>query len=181
MIIDQELRLKPLEMSDAAHIYKTIKTQRKYLQKWLPFVHFTRTIIDSEEYVSYVLNAPENHKEEVFTMLYHDEFCGIIGLKSVDWNNRRSEIGYWISEPFQGKGIVTRSVVKLLEYAFNELNLNRIQIKCAKGNIRSSNIPKRLGFSFEGIEREGEKYDNKTYFDIEVYSMLRREFLKEED
>ncbi|MFV0598592.1 MAG: GNAT family N-acetyltransferase, partial [Bacteroidales bacterium] len=54
--------------------------------------------------------------------------------------------------------------------------INRIQIKCAVGNIPSKNVPKRLGFVFEGIEREGELLSSGVYTDIEVYSKLKSEF-----
>jgi ribosomal-protein-serine acetyltransferase len=70
---------------------------------------------------------------------------------------------------------VTRSVERLCDFAFNELGINRIQIKCAVGNSASSNIPKRLGFIFEGIEREGELLSNGFFTDLEVYSKLKHE------
>lgn len=74
------------------------------------------------------------------------------------------------------EGVITKSVNKLCEFAFRELEINRIQIKCAVGNIPSKNIPKRLGFVFEGIEREGELLSGGIYTDIEVYSKLKSEF-----
>ncbi|MDL2228598.1 GNAT family N-acetyltransferase, partial [Odoribacter sp. OttesenSCG-928-L07] len=83
---------------------------------------------------------------------------------------------YWLSADYQKKGIVTQCVEFMVGHAFNKLNLNRIQIKCAVGNIKSSNIPKRLNFKFEGIEREGEYYDDDLFFDIEVYSILKKEW-----
>ena len=57
-----------------------------------------------------------------------------------------------------------------------DMALNRIQISCAVGNMRSSNVAKRLGFTFEGIERAGEFAGGKEYFDIEIYSLLRSEY-----
>jgi ribosomal-protein-serine acetyltransferase len=53
--------------------------------------------------------------------------------------------------------------------------MNRVQIKVAVGNERSAKIPKRLGFQFEGIEREGEFHSNK-YFDLKVFSKLKKEY-----
>jgi ribosomal-protein-serine acetyltransferase len=55
------------------------------------------------------------------------------------------------------------------------MDMNRIQIKCGVGNSRSSNVPKRLGFHFEGIEQDGEKHKNR-FIDLEVYSMLKRDW-----
>lgn len=53
--------------------------------------------------------------------------------------------------------------------------MNRIQIKCAVGNRPSNAIPLRLGFKFEGIEREGELLASGYYADINVYSILKKE------
>ena len=52
----------------------------------------------------------------------------------------------------------------------NKDRLPRIQIKCAVENRSSSNIPKRLGFKFEGIERDGEPLIGNVFTDLEVYS-----------
>ena len=55
--------------------------------------------------------------------------------------------------------------------------MNRIQIKCGVGNQKSSSVPKRLGFIFEGIERHGERH-HFNFIDLEVYSLLKKEWLK---
>ena len=62
---------------------------------------------------------------------------------------------------------------KLCDFAFNEQGFNRIEIKCAVKNKSSSNIPKKLGFKFEGIERDGELLSENIYTDLEVYSKLK--------
>jgi ribosomal-protein-serine acetyltransferase len=90
--------------------------------------------------------------------------------------NGKTEIGYWLSEPLQGKGIVTKSTKKLIEIAFEKEQMNRIQIKCAVDNLPSKRIPQRLSFTLEGIEREGELLANKEYTDLEVYSLLRSDY-----
>ena len=64
----------------------------------------------------------------------------------------------------------------LIDYAFDELELNRIAIKCAVGNQPSKNIPMRLGFVFEGIERDGELFPDGHFVDLEVYSLLKKEW-----
>jgi ribosomal-protein-serine acetyltransferase len=58
------------------------------------------------------------------------------------------------------------------------MEMNRIQIKCANGNIPSKNIPKRLGFILEGIEREGELLCDGHFTNLEVYSLLCKDFYK---
>jgi ribosomal-protein-serine acetyltransferase len=171
--IDQEIKLTQLEQSDAKDIFETIDSQRDYLGKWLPFVAFTRDISDSEQYVNSVVNAPEERFEYVFAIRKGDRFVGLIGFKDTDKTNKKTEIGYWLSEKYQKQGIVTKSVDRLCDFAFHQLGINRIQIKCAVGNQSSSNIPKRLGFRFEGIERQGELLTGGFFTDLEIYSKLK--------
>ena len=173
IIVNENIQLKPIELSDAQYIFNTIDTQREYLGKWLPFVDFTKQVADSEAFINSILNAPEGSIDYTFTIQYQDKFAGLIGFKSTDKGNKKTEIGYWLSQEHQKKGIITQSVKKLIKFAFDELELNRVQIKCAVGNTPSKNIPKRLGFSFEGIERDGELLTGNIFTDIEVYSILK--------
>ncbi|MBU0475823.1 MAG: GNAT family N-acetyltransferase [Bacteroidetes bacterium] len=171
--VDRNLELEQLKLSDSADIFNTVNSQREYLGKWLPFVEYTKKTEDSESFVNSVVNAPEDRFEYVFTIKHQDEFIGIIGFKGTDKANKKTEIGYWLSEKYQKQGIMTKSVSKLCDFAFNELRINRIQIKCAVGNDPSKNIPKRLKFKFEGIERDGELLSGNVFTDLEVYSILK--------
>jgi ribosomal-protein-serine acetyltransferase len=174
--VDNDIELKQLEQSDAVDIFKTIDNQREYLGKWLPFVEFTKEISDSDSFVASVVNAPEDRFEYVFTIRKGGEFAGLIGFKDTDRLNKKTEIGYWLSEKYQKQGIVTRSVDKLCDFAFNTQGLNRVQIKCAVGNTPSKNIPKRLGFKLEGIERQGELLTGGVFTDLEIYSKLKSDY-----
>jgi len=173
--IDKEIKLTQLEQSDAKDIFETIDSQREYLGRWLPFVAFTREISDSEQFVDSVVNAPGERFEYLFAIRKKDQFVGLIGFKDTDRVNRKTEIGYWLSEKCQKQGIVTKSVDRLCDFAFQQLGINRIQIKCAVENQSSSNIPKRLGFKLEGVERQGELLTGGVYTDLEVYSKLKSE------
>jgi ribosomal-protein-serine acetyltransferase len=114
--------------------------------------------------------------EYIFTIQYKDQFAGIVGFKNTDKVNRKTEIGYWLSEVFQKKGIITKSVAMLCDFAFKALGINRLQIKSTVGN-RSSNIPNSLGFRLEGIERNGELLNDGLYADLEVYSKLKSDLI----
>ena len=171
--ICKEIELKQLEPSDAIAIFQTIDRQREYLGKWLPFVELTRELSDTEKFVDSVVNAPDDRFDYVFTIRKQDDVIGIIGFKDTDKLNGKTEIGYWISENYQKRGIVTKSVEKLCDFAFNKQGINRIQIKCAVGNTPSIKIPRKLGFVFEGIERDGELLTGNVFTDLEIYSKLK--------
>ncbi len=171
--IDSEIQLRQLEKPDAVDIFNIINSERKHLGKWLPFVESTKEISHTASFVDVAVDASEEKFEYIFTIRKSDKFIGLIGFKCTDKINKKTEIGYWLSEKYQKQGIVTKSVRSLCGFAFNDLKLNRIEIKCATGNIPSKNIPKKLGFKLEGIERDGELLTGNIFTDLEIYSKLR--------
>jgi ribosomal-protein-serine acetyltransferase len=169
--VDNNIRLENIKPSMAQVIFETIDRDRNYLRNWLPFVDSSKQVSDTEAFIASVTNK-SNTKDIIYSIWYKEEFAGLIGFKDSDWINRKTEIGYWLAERMQGKGIITSCAEILIKYAFHKLKLNRIQIKVAEKNTRSSSIPKKLGFVFEGIERAGEKHNNQ-YLNLETYSILK--------
>ncbi len=173
--VDKNIVLKQLELSDAPDIFNTIDTQREHLGPWLPFVETTKQLSDTAAFVESVVNSPKDRLEYTFTIRVNGRMAGLIGLKDINRANRKTEIGYWLSREFTDRGIMTRSVRTLCDFAFRELDMNRIQIKCALANIHSRNIPQRLGFKLEGIERAGELLTGGVFTDLAVYSRLKKD------
>lgn len=161
----------------AVTIFEAIDTDRDFLKVWLPFVELTQQVSDTENFVKSIVGQKGRKKDELYSIWYKEEFAGLIGFKDTDWINHRSELGYWITSDMQGKGIVTSCVKELLRFSFQKIKFNRVQIKVAVGNHKSAAIPKRLGFHFEGVEREGE-FHNNGYLDLEVYSLLKKDWIK---
>ncbi len=89
--------------------------------------------------------------------------------------NRVGEIGYWLGDVFQGRGIMTQACRAMVAYGFSERGLNRIEIHCAPANVKSRAIPERLGFRIEGTLRQAEKLVD-GYVDNVVYGLLASEY-----
>ena len=171
--VDKNIVLKQLELTDTPDIFNTIDTQREHLGPWLPFVETTKQLSDTHAFVESVVNSPKDRLEYTFTIRVNGRMAGLIGFKATDRANKKTEIGYWLSRDFLGRGIMSRSVSTLCDFAFRELDMNRIQIKCALANTPSRNIPQRLGFRLEGIERAGELLTGGVFTDLAVYSRLK--------
>ncbi|MCC9135493.1 GNAT family N-acetyltransferase [Pontibacter silvestris] len=172
--IAEDIFLRKATPADAEPVFRLIDEGRSYLREWLPFIDLSQSTSDTEQYLQSV-SSPENESDEVFCIIYLEEVVGLIGLKVIDYINQKLEIGYWLGERFQGKGIMRRSCIALVNHIFSDMNMNRIQINVGVGNDRSNNIPKKLGFLLEGVQREGE-FLNETFHDLEVYSLLKKEW-----
>jgi len=177
--VNQHIRLETVKVSMAPVIFEAIDKNRAFLRMWLPFVDYTLRVSDTQKFLESLSNQNSIEREETYSIWYKEEFAGLIGFKDTDWVNSKTELGYWIVKKMQGKGIITSSIKELIRYAFKKLKLNRIQIKVATGNKKSAAIPGRLGFKFEGTEREGE-YHKPVYFDLEVYSLLKSDWIMKE-
>jgi ribosomal-protein-serine acetyltransferase len=175
LTIDEYSFLEKLSLSHVELIFNAIDQNRPFLRKWLPFVDFTRKLGDTERFVRSVIEKVSSNRDEVYVIWYKHEFAGLIGFKDIDHVNDKIEIGYWLIEKMTGKGIATAAARKMINLAFRNMEMNRVVIRCGVGNTKSSAIPRRLGFSFEGIERNGERHYH-IYIDLEVYSLLKSEW-----
>lgn len=170
--IAEDIKLCAIALEDADTIFKLLDGHRDHFQVWLPFVHYTKTVQDTKDFVQSNLDLPIDQADPTFTIRKEGKVVGLCGFRDTNYIDRHTEIGYWLSPDCQGCGIVTRAVRKLCDYAFDYLHMNRIQIRCAVGNHRSAAIPKRLGFSFEGVARQAQFYPDGSFFDLEIYSLL---------
>lgn len=166
--------LRQFEVSDAAALFTLTDKNRNYLREFLPWLDRTRAVTDTEWFINNSLTGSHDGKCADYGIYFQDELVGGIGFHSIDHENRKTTLGYWLDKDHQGKGIMTRSVKILIDFAFDDLGLNRIQINCAPENIKSSSIPKRLGFTKEGIARQSEWiYDH--FVDWEQYSLIKQD------
>ena len=177
LTIDREVTLRLFEEADAPEVFALIDRDRAHLREWLPWVDYNTSPDDSLKFIRHSQQQYLNNEGFQLGIRYQGRLAGVIGYHTVNWPNRHVEIGYWLGEEFQGKGLMTRACRTLVDYAFEKLMLNRVGILCATGNARSRAIPERLGFTQEGILRDGEwLYDH--FVDLAVYSMLAREWTK---
>lgn len=109
--------------------------------------------------------------------LEEKELIGFISLFSIEWNNRLATLAVGIGDAnFRGKGFGSEAIQLVLNYAFNELNLNKVVLDVISNNEGAISSYRKNGFIVEGTAREsilrdGNKYD-KIYMGI-----LKREWL----
>ncbi|EFC47149.1 acetyltransferase [Naegleria gruberi] len=112
---------------------------------------------------------------------YKNQLAGVIAVQNFDKSNCNCEIGYWIGEEFQGKGIATRSVQCFCKELFQKLDnspikspLNKITFRVAEDNLKSIKICERIGCVKEGLLRQDEFYHGK-FHNVLLYSILKSE------
>lgn len=178
MRVDEEVTLQSLSQDVAEELFQLVDCNRQYLREWLPWLDSNRAVGDTQAFIRECAQRAKDGTGLVASICRHGEICGVAGFNWISPTNRACEIGYWIGESSQGRGLVTRSVNALIRNAFGDLGLNRISIPVAVGNMKSRAIPERLGFVQEGVRRDAEwLYDH--YVDHVVYAQLRKDWAPE--
>ncbi len=175
--MDEDLSLKLIDLRDADSVFELTENSRDYLREWLPWVDSTVKVEDTKAFIQSCVKGFADNKSLTTVILYQAEIVGVAGFNSIDWSNKIASIGYWLGDKYQGNGIMTRVAKALTDYAFTELKLNKVEIRAAVDNLKSRNVPERLGFVEEGTIRSGEWiYDH--FVDHVVYGILADEWVK---
>ena len=177
--VDNEIQLKLITQNDAEEIYAFIDRSRSYLREWLGWVDNTKTVEDTRSFAGANLEKFAKRQGLDTAIIYKGQFVGKISINTINWSLKKCEIGYFLDESFQGEGIMTRAAKGMIDIAFNEYKLEKVEIHAAVENKKSRHIAERLGFMQEGIIRNAEwLYDH--YVDHAVYGLLVNEWIEED-
>jgi ribosomal-protein-serine acetyltransferase len=174
-VIDRSTSLRVLHEDDVRELFELTDDNRANLRRWLPWLDVVTREADTRAYVRSTIKQRKEGRGPVFGIFHESNLAGVVGFLPIDRVNRFGEIGYWLAENRQGRGIMTESCRFVVRYGFLTLDLNRIQIAAAVENRQSRAIPERLGFELEGILRARENLYG-TFVDHAVYALLRSEF-----
>ncbi|OZB93759.1 GNAT family N-acetyltransferase [Paenibacillus sp. XY044] len=173
--LDDQIELRPLALQHARPLFHLTDRSRDRLREWLPWVDAIREVEHTANFVKNAIKQGAENGGITAGIWVNDEIAGLISYHQIDWNNRSVSIGYWLGKEFEGNGIMTSACRTFVDYALMDLDLNRVEIRCATGNNRSRAIPERLGFVLEGIVREAEKLP-QGYVNHAVYGMVQSEW-----
>lgn len=169
------MELRALRTEDAAAIYALVDRNRPHLRRWLPWVDTSHSAEDTLRFLLSVEEGRRQRRTIGYRILEHGALRGIVGAHDIDEKEGHAAIGYWLAEDAAGRGLMTRAVRLLLAVLFEELRLERVEIRCAVGNRPSCAVAERLGFQFEGILRRAQRLQEE-FADMRVYSLLAAEW-----
>lgn len=163
--------LRLLRETDAAELQAVIEANRDRLAPWLPWAA-AQTAADTLAFLRATLAQLAGNDGFQTAVVREERIAGVIGFRGVDWDNRRTSLGYWLAAGEQGRGTVTAAVRLLTEHALEIWELERVEIHIAVGNRRSRAVPERLGFELEAIQRKAERVGDRQ-LDRAVYAVTR--------
>ena len=172
MEVDQDIQLSLVEESFAEQYEALVKANYDYLKQWLAWPEFCQSADDFKGFVKKSLHDYADGKSLSCGLIYQGKLVGNISFNSIDPKLKKVEIGYWLSADYQGKGIITRACQHLIDYAFTQLDMQKVQISAAKDNQASRAVCERLGMTLEGIITHAEKVGDRI-LDHAIYGIYK--------
>jgi ribosomal-protein-serine acetyltransferase len=175
LVVNDTLVLEPLHVEDADELHAVIDANRTHLREWLTWVDAHDSVRVSRAFVARTRRQYRDESGLTFGLRQRGALVGIVGFNELDPENHSGEIGYWLASDSSGQGLMTAACVRLVRHGFESLELHRIVLQIATGNLRSTAIAERLGCTMEGVQREAQLLNGK-WVDLAVWALLQSEW-----
>lgn len=169
------LILRNYQEEDAPSLFAAVEENRAHLRPWLIWVDATQKEMHSLEYIRNARQEQYDQQSIAFGIFREDRLIGGLGMHQWDRRLRKAQLGYWLAQAETGKGIMTGCIGVLMNYLFDRLDLNKLELHYLPGNMKSAAVAQRLGFRVEGVLRDSFLM-NGTLHDLVLAGLLKKEY-----
>ena len=172
-------QLRELERHDLTTI-TTWRNQPELIAQLGATFRYINPEVDSRWFDSYMANRATCVRCAIVAEDDREQILGLVSLTNIDHLNQSAVLHIMIGDTaHQGKGMGTFAVKAMMDHAFRNLNLHRVELKALTSNERARHVYEKVGFVREGILRKA-VYKNGEFVDLYVYSLLREEYLAQQ-
>ena len=167
------VNLREWTTEDATDLAAAINN-KKVLDNLRDGIPFPYTEQDAVEFITAMLNAAKDN-QYAFAITYDGKVIGSMGVfRKENVHRFTAEMGYYIAEPYWGKGIVTEAIKRMCAYIFEKTDIIRIFAEPYASNAASCRVLEKAGFQFEGVLRRN-AVKNGQMMDMRMYAIIKPE------
>ncbi|MEM1109869.1 MAG: GNAT family N-acetyltransferase [Planctomycetota bacterium] len=170
--VDDTVTLRLASLEYAEEVFTLVERNRAYISPWMSWVEATKSMEDIKRVKRESIKKYAERSQLAVHIFENERIVGAVGLHDLNNPNGSAELGYWLDEAEQGRGLVTRSAKALLDYAFAEYGLHRVYLTADAQNARSIAVAERLGMRREGEMKQDVKMPGIGYRDSVLYAVL---------
>jgi RimJ/RimL family protein N-acetyltransferase len=164
------LRLEPTTPGHADALWRAVEASLPELKRYMSWAHD----VSPESIAEFTAGAAahwDQGTEWDFAIVHDGVTVGTIGLNRFDALWRSANLGYWIRTDLSGRGLTTEAALAVVDFGFEVVGLNRIELVADLDNYASRRIAERLGMQREGIKRGGTVVAGES-IDVYLYGLL---------
>jgi len=164
----ENLTLRPWEVSDLKNLLKYANNLKIAQNMTNAFPH----PYSKEAGKKFIAMANSKIPVSIFAICINNQAIGGIGVHpQQDIHEKCAELGYWLAEPFWGKGIVSKAVLQMIDFAFQNFDIVRLYARPFSSNIGSQKVLEKCGFKHEATLKKS-IYKNGVYLDELIYCIV---------
>lgn len=173
--LSDDAELRTLEVWHAEELAAHLDRAREHIRPWVGPRFVTDTVAGARTTLQVYADRAAADAGRLFGIWRRDVLVG--GVMFVSFNSAAGgcELGCWLEPAAEGRGLVTRSIGVLIDWAFGVRGLHRAEWRCRADNLRSAAVAARLGMTLEGVLRESWRVGD-AYVDTQVWSVLAPEW-----
>lgn len=174
-IITNQLLLRKVEQTDAPFVLEGLSND--VLTKYMLIKYYS--LEEVQKQMDYYANHYTNKTGFYWLIETLDtgKNVGVIGVNNISSTHQKAEIGFWILPKYWQQGYTAEAAKAVLQFAFNELQLNRIEATVETENIASIATINKLGFKHEGTFEQYE-INNGSFIDLMMFAILKKNYHK---
>ncbi len=182
IIENENIKLRRVRPSDAESLFEAVTGSIAELSPWMPWCSEKYSLKDTKTWCESRENGWDKGTEYDFVIMdKHDgSLLGVCGINNVNKEVRFANLGYWVRTGRTGQGIATAVVPMLAKFGFDNLNLNRIEIVVAEGNLPSQRVAEKAGALREGLLRK-RLYAHGKILDAFMFSIVQDDLKQDEE
>jgi RimJ/RimL family protein N-acetyltransferase len=166
-----ELLLRPTRKRDVAAI-RAVYSEPD-IRRWMGWDGPLPDDAEARATIERAAQAWEQATWAVFAIVdaAKDQVMGGVNLRFSDFEI--AEVSYFLRASARGRGFATRAVQMLARWAFDDVGIERIELRTHPENAASQRVAERAGFTREGVERASRAWPDGSRFDSIVFSLIR--------
>jgi ribosomal-protein-serine acetyltransferase len=150
--METDISLRPYRLDDAVALHEAAIESVWEVRPFMPWCRPDLTVDEGRRWIEAQVSAFAAKKAFEFVILALDgRFLGGCGLNQIDEENHRANLGYWVRSSATGRGIATAAVRQLVQWAFNNTSLVRLEVVVSTQNAASLRVAEKSGALSEGV------------------------------
>ena len=175
MKVDDKLNIVFMHHSFKKQFLKLYKSNKLELMKWYNWPDDSQSEAFFAKIIAQSLQGYANGATLQCAISYDEQIIGYIGLTEMSDTLAKAQLNYWIAAQYQGRGMMERICRTMIDYAFNFICLEKIEVSIATDNISSRKICEKLDFDLEGIVKHADNINGRV-IDHAKYGLLKQNF-----
>ncbi|KOU77013.1 GCN5 family acetyltransferase [Streptomyces sp. MMG1533] len=172
---DDGAELRPLEPWHAEEFLSHLDRGREFIGQFIAFGSKETDVESARALLQRYADKRAADTGSMHGLWLNGKLVGGVLFPNFRADTGNCEVGCWLEPAATGRGLVTRAMRVLIDFAVEQRGIHRVEWIAASGNTPSLNVARRLGMTLEGVRRETHPYGGVRH-DLEVWSILAPEW-----